>query len=110
MKRDLLIIMTKYTLILAPLEVFAKRTFLGQGPETAALPDPEQWKIKVRRQASSSKLVDNLKKEFDYMGFYGINIINAFIANAAQDGRQLKLDEVRRLVHKSCVARSTART
>jgi hypothetical protein len=42
MKRDLLIIMTKYTLILAPLEVFAKRTFLGQGPETAALPDPEQ--------------------------------------------------------------------
>ena len=34
--------MTKYTLILAPLEVFAKRTFLGQGPETAALPDPEQ--------------------------------------------------------------------
>ena len=44
------------------------------------------------------------------MGFYGINIINAFIANAAQDGRQLKLDEVRRLVHKSCVARSTART
>ena len=29
---DLLIIMTKYTLILAPLEVFAKRTFLGQGP------------------------------------------------------------------------------
>ena len=43
MKRDLLIIMTKYTLILAPLEVFAKRTFLGQGPETAALPDPEQW-------------------------------------------------------------------
>jgi len=54
--------------------------------------------------------VDNLKKEFDYMGFYGINIINAFIANAAQDGRQLKLDEARRLVHKSCVARSTART
>ena len=43
---DLLIIMTKYTLILAPLEVFAKRTFLGQGPETAALPDPEQMKIK----------------------------------------------------------------
>jgi len=34
----------------------------------------------------------------------------AFIANAAQDGRQLKLDEARRLVHKSCVARSTART
>ena len=45
-KQDLLIIMTKYTLILAPLEVFAKRTFLGQGPETAALPDPEQMKIK----------------------------------------------------------------
>jgi hypothetical protein len=34
----------------------------------------------------------------------------AFIANAAQDGRQLKLDEARRLVHKSRVARSTART
>ena len=52
MKRDLLIIMTKYTLILAPLEVFAKRTFLGQGPKTAALAGPEQWnKIK----ASSSK-------------------------------------------------------
>ena len=43
---DLLIIMTKYTLILAPLEVFAKRTFLGQGPKTAALAGPEQWKIK----------------------------------------------------------------
>ena len=42
---DLLIIMTKYTLILAPLEVFAKRTFLGQGPETAALPDPEQMEL-----------------------------------------------------------------
>jgi len=42
MVMDLLIIMTKYTLILAPLEVFSKRTFLGQGPETAALPDPEQ--------------------------------------------------------------------
>jgi len=50
--------MTKYTLILAPLEVFSKRTFLGQGPETAALPDPEQMenKIKassVKRQAAS---------------------------------------------------------
>jgi hypothetical protein len=52
MAMDLLIIMTKYTLILAPLEVFSKRTFLGQGPETAALPDPEQMKIK----ASSIKL------------------------------------------------------
>ena len=52
--------MTKYTLILAPLEVFSKRTFLGQGPETAALPDPEQMenKIKassVKRQASSGE-------------------------------------------------------
>jgi hypothetical protein len=59
MKRDLLIIMTKYTLILAPLEVFAKRTFLGQGPETAALPDPEQMKIKAsssKHQAASFKL------------------------------------------------------
>jgi len=46
--------MTKYTLILAPLEVFAKRTFLGQGPETAALPDPEQMKNKIK--ASSFKL------------------------------------------------------
>jgi len=54
MKRDLLIIMTKYTLILAPLEVFAKRTFLGQGPETAALPDPEQMENKIK--ASSFKL------------------------------------------------------
>ena len=58
---DLLIIMTKYTLILAPLEVFAKRTFLGQGPETAALPDPEQMENKIKAssvklQASSSKL------------------------------------------------------
>jgi len=51
---DLLIIMTKYTLILAPLEVFAKRTFLGQGPETAALPDPEQMENKIK--ASSVKL------------------------------------------------------
>jgi hypothetical protein len=34
----------------------------------------------------------------------------AFIANAAQDGRQLKLDEARRLVHKTRMARSTART
>jgi len=50
---DLLIIMTKYTLILAPLEVFAKRTFLGQGPETAALPDPEQMENKIK--ASSFK-------------------------------------------------------
>ena len=50
MKRDLLIIMTKYTLILAPLEVFAKGTFLGQGPKTAALAGPEQMK-----QASSGK-------------------------------------------------------
>ena len=69
MKRDLLIIMTKYTLILAPLEVFAKRTFLGQGPETAALPDPEQWipatfcrasilyiDLSFKHQASSGKL------------------------------------------------------
>ena len=58
MKRDLLIIMTKYTLILAPLEVFSKRTFLGQGPETAALPDPEQMEIKItssKRQAASCK-------------------------------------------------------
>ena len=46
--------MTKYTLILAPLEVFAKRTFLGQGPETAALPDPEQMENKIK--ASSFKL------------------------------------------------------
>jgi len=51
---DLLIIMTKYTLILAPLEVFAKRTFLGQDPETAALPDPEQMENKIK--ASSVKL------------------------------------------------------
>ena len=61
--------MTKYTLILAPLEVFAKRTFLGQGPETAALPDPEQWMLRhfvarqccilearIKHQASSGKL------------------------------------------------------
>jgi hypothetical protein len=53
MAMDLLIIMTKYTLILAPLEVFAKRTFLGQGPETAALPDPEQMENKIK--ASSVK-------------------------------------------------------
>ena len=39
--------------------------------------------------------MDNLKKEFDCMGIYGINTINAFIANAALDGRQLKLDEAR---------------
>ena len=66
MKRDLLIIMTKYTLILAPLEVFAKRTFLGQGLETAALPDPEQVK-----QASSSKLQAASflkKKNLTYVG------------------------------------------
>ena len=83
MKRDLLIIMTKYTLILAPLEVFAKRTFLGQGPETAALPDPEQWMpatfcrasilyidLSFKHQASSIKrqAVDNLKKDIDYIG------------------------------------------
>jgi len=54
MTMDLLIIMTKYTLILAPLEVFAKRTFLGQGPETAALPDPEQMKITSRKHQATS--------------------------------------------------------
>jgi hypothetical protein len=57
---DLLIIMTKYTLILAPLEVFAKRTFLGQGPKTAALAGPEQMKIKAsssERQAASLTIV-----------------------------------------------------
>ena len=71
MKRDLLIIMTKYTLILAPLEVFAKRTFLGQGPETAALPDPEQMENKIKassnkQQATSNKLRQNVqfKKKF----------------------------------------------
>ena len=56
MKRDLLIIMTKYTLILAPLEVFSKRTFLGQGPETAALPDPEQMNA---RDILSRGKIDN---------------------------------------------------
>ena len=58
---DLLIIMTKYTLILAPLEVFSKRTFLGQGPETAALPDPEQMKIKassIKLQAATLDRID----------------------------------------------------
>jgi hypothetical protein len=52
--------MTKYTLILAPLEVFAKRTFLGQGPKTAALAGPEQWKIKassVKQRAPSLTIV-----------------------------------------------------
>jgi len=61
--------MTKYTLILAPLEVFSKRTFLGQDPETAALPDPEQMNaatfcrasilyidLSFKHQASSIKL------------------------------------------------------
>jgi len=58
--------MTKYTLILAPLEVFAKRTFLGQGPETAALPDPEQMENKIKAssiklQASSCDVVAHMK-------------------------------------------------
>ena len=69
MVMDLLIIMTKYTLILAPLEVFAKRTFLGQGPKTAALAGPEQWnKIKAasfKQQASSGKL--QAKKNLTYI-------------------------------------------
>ena len=51
---DLLIIMTKYTLILAPLEVFAKGTFLGQDPKTAALAGHEQMENKIK--ASSIKL------------------------------------------------------
>ena len=68
MAMDLLIIMTKYTLILAPLEVFAKRTFLGQGPETAALPDPEQMKIKassIKLQASSCGVVAHIQTKID---------------------------------------------
>ena len=43
---DLLIIMTKYTLILAPLEVFAKRTFLGQDPGLQLSRVLSKWKIK----------------------------------------------------------------
>jgi len=59
--------MTKYTLILAPLEVFSKRTFLGQGPETAALPDPEQMENKIKassnkQQATSCVKMYSLKK------------------------------------------------
>jgi hypothetical protein len=69
MVMDLLIIMTKYTLILAPLEVFAKRTFLGQGPETAALPDPEQMENKIKAssvklQASSCDSVAHVHEKF----------------------------------------------
>jgi len=65
-----------------------------------------------KKEASSSKLqaVDNLKKEFDMYRIILYTVNMAFIANAAQDGRQLKLDEARRLVHKTCVARRTART
>src|SRR6056300_1489030 len=67
------------------------------------------WK---KKKVSSLKLqaVDNLKKEFDICRTVLYKVIIAFIANAAQDGRQLKLDEARRLVHKTCVARRTART
>ena len=65
-----------------------------------------------KKEASGLKpqAVDNLKKEFDIYRIILYTVNMAFIANAAQDGRQLKLDEARRLVHKSCVARSTART
>ena len=65
-----------------------------------------------KKKASGHKpqAVDNLKKEFDIYRIILYKVIIAFIANAAQDGRQLKLDEARRLVHKTCVARSTART
>ena len=65
-----------------------------------------------KKKVSSLKLqaVDNLKKEFDICRTVLYKVIMAFIANAAQDGRQLKLDEARRLVHKTCVARRTART
>jgi len=51
--------MTKYTLILAPLEVFAKRTFLGQGPETAALPDPEQMENKIKASSNKQQATSN---------------------------------------------------
>ena len=60
--------MTKYTLILAPLEVFSKRTFLGQGPKTAALAGPEQWnKIKAssfKLQATSCDSVAHVHEKF----------------------------------------------
>ena len=66
-----------------------------------------------KKKASSHKPqapVDNLKKEFDIYRIILYIVSMAFIANAAQDGRQLKLDEAPRLVHKSRMARSTGRT
>ena len=64
----------------------------------------KEWMdLLIAINASSSKLqaVDNLKKEFDICRTVLYKVIIAFIANAAQDGRQLKLDAARRLVHKS---------
>ena len=66
----------------------------------------------ILSRASSIKLQASSCDVFVHMKVKKILIKEnmAFIANAAQDGRQLKLDEARRLVHKTCVARSTART
>jgi hypothetical protein len=63
--------------------------------------------LSFKHQASSSKL-----RHFAHMKVkkFLVKENMAFIANAAQDGRQLKLDEARRLVHKTRMARSTART
>jgi hypothetical protein len=56
--------------------------------------EPQASSIKL--QASSCGVVAHMKvKKFL------VKENMAFIANAAQDGRQLKLDEARRLVHKS---------
>ena len=73
---------------------------------------PASYLKSCRKFFDSIKLqaVDNLKKEFDICRIVLYKGSMAFIANAAQDGRQLKLDEARRLVHKTCVARRTART
>ena len=68
------------------------------------------WRKKLQAASVKQQAVDNLKKEFDICRTVLYKVIIAFIANAAQDGRQLKLDEARRLVHKTCVARRTART
>jgi hypothetical protein len=61
--------------------------------------------LSFKHQAASCGVVAHMKVKKNL-----VKENMAFIANAAQDGRQLKLDEARRLVHKSCVARSTART
>ena len=63
---DLLIIMTKYTLILAPLEVFAKRTLLGKGQGLQLSWFLTMENKSFEQRAPSVKLLE--KKNLTYVG------------------------------------------